>query len=159
MSDELKRTIRIRKPQVETDDRGRTVWTGPVETTELELVSTVMLKKIIDSGDEARKQRLREAAEQKDGILARETGSDEFQIVDDDDLKAALESASDTAGESKPADVVVEQIPLGTEDEAELSLVSTQALRRMLNKDEPADDGSGNDEPSPEGGFDPYNSA
>lgn len=159
MSDELKRTIRIRKPRVETDDRGRTVWSGPVETTELELVSTTMLRKMIDSGDDARKERLRQVAKQKDGVLAREAGSGEFQIIDDDDLKAALDSAGDTDAESKPADVVLEQVPLGTEGEGELSLVSTQALRHMLRKEESPDDGPDEDEPAAEQGFDPYNSA
>ena len=159
MSDELKRTIRIRKPRVETDDRGRTVWAGPVETTELELVSTTMLKKMIDSGDEARKRRLRQAAEQKDGVLARDANNDEFQIIDDEDLKAALESAGETEGDTQAADVVLEQIPLGTQETEELSLVSTQALRRILNKDELPDDESADDDPPPDTGFDPYNSA
>lgn len=157
MNDELKRTIRSKKPRVETDERGRTVWAEPVETTELELVSTVMLKKMIDSGDEARKRRLREAAGQKDGVLARDTSSDEFQIIDDDDLKAALDSADDDA---EPAGVAIEQIPLGTGGEEELSLVSTQALRHMLDKDHAPDDEPADAEIIEEDrSFDPYNSS
>ncbi len=153
MGDELKRTVRIRKPRVETDERGRTIWTGPVETAEFELLSTAVLTKMIDSGDEARKQRLRQVAQQKDGIVARETVSREFQIIDDDDLKAALDSAGGAEAESKPGDVVLEQVSLGTEGEPEFSLVSTQALRRMLDADESSDD----DRPDAEQGFDPYN--
>ena len=157
MNDKLKRTVRIKKPSVETDDRGRTVWAGPVETTELELVSTTMLRKMIDSGDEARKRRLREVAEQKDGVLARDTGNDEFQIIDDDDLKAALKHADDP--EAGTADVVMEQIPLGTESEEALSLVSTQALRRMLDKDDAPDDEPDAVEIEEDRSFDPYNSS
>ena len=160
MNDELKRTIRIKKPRVETDERGRTVWAGPVETTELELVSTMMLKKMIDSGDEARKRRLREAAEQKDGVLARDTSNDEFQIIDDDDLKAALDSAGND--DAEPAGVAIEQIPLGTGSEEELSLVSTQALRHMLDQDHaPDDEPDGPDDPeiAEDRSFDPYNSS
>ena len=157
MNDELKRTIRIKKPRVETDERGRTVWADPVETTELELMSTTMLRKMIDSGDEARKQRLHEAAEQKDGVLARDTGNGEFQIIDDDDLKAALKSADDP--EAGTADVVMEQIPLGTGGEEELSLVSTQALRHMLDKDHTPDDEPEDAEIEENRNFDPYNSS
>ena len=156
MNDELKRTIRIKKPRVETDERGRTVWADPVETTELELMSTTMLRKMIDSGDESRKQRLRQAAEQKDGVLARDTGNGEFQIIDDDDLKAALKSADDP--EAGTADIVMEQIPLGTGGEEELSLVSTQALRHMLDKDHTPDDEPKDAETEAERNFDPYNS-
>ena len=160
MNDELKRTIRIKKPRVETDERGRTVWAGPVETTELELVSTMMLKKMIDSGDEARKRRLHEAAEQKDGVLARDTSNDEFQIIDDDDLKAALDSAGDDRADAEPAGVTIEQIPLGTGSEEELSLVSTQALRHMLDKDHAPDDAPDDAEIIEEDrSFDPYNSS
>lgn len=156
MNDKLKRTIRIKKPSVKTDERGRTVWDGPVETTELELVSTMMLRKMIDSGDEARKRRLREVAEQKDGVLARDTGNDEFQIIDDDDLKAALDSAGEA--EAEPAGAAIEQIPLGTGGEEELSLVSTQALRHMLDKDHTPDDEPEDVEIEEDQSFDPYNS-
>jgi len=161
MQDDLKRTVRIVKDsRVGTDERGRTVWTGPVETAELELVSTVMLRKIIDSGDEARKERLRKASAEKEGILARDASSDEFRIIDDEDLKAAIDSAAGAASHAPHADVVQEPVIRSTEQAEELSLVSTQALRFMLGQDEaPADPDDDDALPGKGGGFDPYNNA
>lgn len=157
MSERLKKTIRIqRRASVNTDDRGRNVWTDTIETAELELVSTVMLKKIIDSGDDERKERLREAAEGKDGILAHDPQSDRFEIVDDDDLKAALQSAAGVSNEVRAADVTYEpQRQSGEGDADELSLVSTQALRRILNQEPEVE---ADEAPPAEQGFDPYNS-
>ncbi len=48
----------LRSPKVTTDDRGRTVWVDPIETAKLELVSTQMLKQIIDEGDAGKNQEL-----------------------------------------------------------------------------------------------------
>jgi len=153
MQDDLKRTVRIVKDsRVGTDERGRTVWTGPVETAELELVSTVMLRKIIDSGDKA--------SAEKEGILARDASSDEFRIIDDEDLKAAIDSAAGAASHAPHADVVQEPVIRSTEQAEELSLVSTQALRFMLGQDEaPADPDDDDALPGKGGGFDPYNNA
>lgn len=121
MSDELKRTVRIARPSKSgVDDRGRNVSEGPVEEVELELVSTVMLKKVLLEKSESDREKLREAAEGKDGVLARHLGTNEFEIID-------------WPGQAEDA-----------------SLVSTMALRRVLNEEE--------DEPA-ESGFDPYNSA
>lgn len=161
MSDKLKQTVRIvRGSKVGTDDRGQSVWTGPVEEAELELVSTSMLKGIIADGD-AKREALRVAAAGKDGVLAKNLKSGSYEIIDDEDLLAALGSAaSDTA--QPAADVTLEPLMdrADIDDEA-LSLVSTQALRRMLNADaadtsvEPDVDDADDDG----GSFDPYNSA
>ncbi|MDJ0940151.1 MAG: hypothetical protein QNJ00_10335 [Woeseiaceae bacterium] len=164
MSDKLNKTVRIVRPaKVTTDDRGRTVWDGPVEETELELVSTTMLKKMLDSDDAQNRKRLEEAADGKDGVLAQNLTSGSFEIIDDDDLKAALASADDDS--SVPAadvtyEPLMEQADTGDE---ELSLVSTQALKRILNTGDAgdtSDDDPVEDEPfAGGGGFDPYNSA
>jgi hypothetical protein len=154
MSKSLTKTVRILKPaRVKTDDRGRTVWDGPVEETELELVSTAMLRTMLASGDGERRRQLKKAAAGKEGVLAKNLTSGTFEIIDDDDLKAAdvtwqpLRQRADTANE-------------------ELSLVSTQALRKILGqpekKKEPARKETGKKDRKkdvlPGGGFDPYNS-
>ena len=153
----MKKTIRlVRRGKLGTDERGRNVWTGDVDSCELELVSTAQLERIISSSDEQRKDRLREAADSKAGVLAHDIANDRFEIIDDEDLKAALESADNAEAERRPAEVVYEPVT-PTADIDELSLVSTMALRRMLGREEetseeespPVDEG---------GGFDPYNS-
>jgi hypothetical protein len=57
--DELSQTVKIRiSRKVGTDSRGRTVSTKPVEPVELELISTVMMRQILASGDEEEKRRI-----------------------------------------------------------------------------------------------------
>lgn len=160
VTEEFKKTVRIvRKPKVALDEHGHSVWTEPVEAVELDLVSTTMLKKILDSDDRKAKQRIEEAAQGKEGVLAHDTQNNKFEIIDDDDLQAALDSASSTPDQTRPADVVL--APLSEhvdEDDEELSLVSTQMLRRILASDDPeanVDPGGSEDD---DGGFDPYNS-
>lgn len=158
MSDKLTQTIRIAK--VKTDDRGRSVWAEPVDETELELVSTMMLKQMLQGDDRDQKQRLAKAAAGKPGVLAHNVGNDDFEIIDDDDLKAALASADNETSLAAPADDVIHESLLeraDTDNEA-LSLVSTQALRQILNQ---SDDTAGDDalEFDSGGGFDPYNSS
>lgn len=160
MSEELKQTVRlVRRGKVRTDDRGRSVWAEPVEDVELELVSTQMLKNMLVSGDDERKERLRVAAEARDGVLAQNVQSGSFEIIDDDDLDAALKSVADDSGPGRVADVVYEPVAGSTPyADEELSLVSTQMLRRILGEEE--DDGE--QDPGAveaEQGFDPYNSS
>ncbi len=160
VSDDFKQTVRIvRKPKVALDEHGHSVWTEPVEAVELDLVSTTMLKKILDSDDKKAKQRIEEAAQGKDGVLAHDTQNNQFEIIDDDDLQAAIDSASSTPDQTKPADVVL--APLSdhvNEDDEELSLVSTQMLRKMLASDDPDANVDPDDSVDDDGGFDPYNS-
>lgn len=157
MSDILKQTLRIaRESKVKTDDRGRSVWAEPAEEAELELVSTMMLKQMLQSENVDQKQRLAKAASGKQGVLAHNVGNDDFEIIDDDDLKAALASADSRPSGAAAADVTYEPLleQADTGDE-ELSLVSTQALRQILSIDDDEDD----TELDPGGGFDPYNNA
>ncbi len=166
MDDELKQTVHlIRRGKVTTDDRGQTVWDGPVEEVELELVSTATLKRVLDSSDADRRQRLADAAQSGDGVLARNTVSNEFEIIDDDDLEAALASAAGDTGPGRVVDVVYEAVVEPSEESAEeLSLVSTQMLRQLLDAD--SKPGAGIDdeddlrgESTRDSGFDPYNSS
>ena len=157
MSKSLTQTVRIMRPaKISTDERGRSVWSGEVEEAELELVSTMMLKTLLSSKDAERKQQLEAAAASKDGVLAKNLSSGAFEIIDDDDLMAALASADEHSDKLRAADMANEPLLelADTEDEA-LSLVSTQALRKILGQPE--------QEPEPAkvdkaGGFDPYNS-
>ena len=107
-----------------------------VATTELELVSTGALQKILASNDENAKRDLRKAAESGDGVLARDAENNRYEIVD----------------------------AAGNED---FSLVSTQMLHRMLEKDNPVKDKERVKVKEKEkvevpvvmeSGFDPYNS-
>lgn len=153
MSDDFKQTVRIvRKPKVATDERGHSVWEDPVETVELNLVSTTMLRKILDSDDTAARSRIEKAAEGKDGVLAHNADSDQFEIIDDEDLQAALDSAASAPQLARPADVVLEPVSESGGEE-ELSLVNTQMLRQILQDDDP----DATDDDGPGGGFDPYN--
>lgn len=158
--DDSGHTVRIlRKPKVETDERGHSVWADPVESAELELVNTTMLKKILESDDEHARKHIEEASKGKDGVLARDPDSNRFEIIDDDDLQAALDSASSTPEQLRPADVVLQPLnELVNEEEDELSLVSTQMLRRILESDDPEANIDPGDADDVGGGFDPYNS-
>ncbi len=157
MNDELKRTMRIlRSPKVTTDDRGRTVWVDPVETAKLELVSTQMLTQIIESGDVDTNDQLREVAEGKDGLLARDMDSGGFEVISDEELQHILDG-TDMEPEAENAAGLVEEATADTvTDEDELELVSTQMLRIVLGpEDEKKTGGAG----SSDSGFDPYDNA
>ena len=160
MSDDLFKTVRlVRRGKVTTDDRGRSVWAEPVADAELELVSTQMLQQMLESDDEERKEQLKTASTASDGVLARNTSTEEFEIINDDDLKAALSVAEDSSGPGRVADVIYEPVvdDAGQDDAEELSLVSTQMLRTMLGTDEEPEDAVKAQEEDG-GGFDPYNS-
>lgn len=157
VSEDFKRTVKIvHRPKVTTDGRGRTVWADPVETTELQLVSTQMLQQIIDSDDDSKKDRIREVAEGNDGLLAHDVENDSFEIISDDDLQQILDSDLAQPVAKKVADVIYEPLTETVNEVEELSLVSTQVLRRMLN---PEEDEETPEEAPIESGFDPYNNA
>jgi hypothetical protein len=151
VAEDYTRTVRIVRPKVSTDDRGRTVWNEPVETVELELVTTGRLEQILQADDADTRRHLREAARGKDGVLAHDPRRGRYEIIDDDDLKvpAGFSQAGD------PPTVVLEPLSsLASIDGGELSLVSTQALRRIIRveKSEPEEELL-----EPDQGFDPYN--
>ena len=152
-------TVKIRRPpRIQTDGRGRSVWTEPVDTAdELELVSTQALRVILKSKDKKARKAIEAVARSgNEGVLARNPTSGTFEIIEDADLQAILDNAHDLPPMTRPADVTL--VPLNEDPGVELSLVSTQALRKALGQKEPTA------EPKPKklrdisGGFDPYNS-
>ena len=159
MSDSESRKVLVRRPsRITTDGRGRSVWADPVESAELELVSTQMLKVMLTSRDDTDREAIREAANtETEGVLARNPDNGGFEIIDDDELQAILDVNQGLPKISKPSDATVEPLRDYADDEG-LSLVSTQALRKVLKHD---DDVSANDPELPDepSGFNPYDSA
>lgn len=151
MTDDVDGTVKIRRNEkVGTDDRGRSVWTKPIKEVELELVSTVMLEGIIHAADDEEKKRMLELANGEHGYLARDTERNEFDVVRDDELEAALQEAGTAYSSGKPGQLTLERVG-ETDPDEELSLVSTQQLRVMLQDDD-------DEESEPEAGWDPYDS-
>jgi len=150
------------QPRVQMDDRGRSVWVGTIETAELEIVSTQMLKTLLDSADARNREQVEQlASRDEDGFLARNAATGHFQIIDDTDLQAILDQQKNSVPAPQP-DTTDESTLLPVTDDNELALVSTQALRKIL------DESTGekrNAETTPggkfsrddAGGFDPYN--
>lgn len=161
MAKDHEKTVRIQRPaKVTQDDRGRNVWTGGIETVELELVSTTALEKILKSDDGKTRSEIRKlVAGRKDGLLARDTATGVFQIVSDADLGSALAQVRPRERTGRRADVTAEPLSEKSRQAAdELSLVSTQILRKVLKppgKTEAAKPRIGKKDKF--GGFDPYN--
>ena len=158
MSDENSAKVLVRRPsKIQTDGDGRSVWADPVESAQLELVSTQILKQILSSNDVENLEAVKEAAKSTgEGVLARDPATGYFEIIEEDELQAILDSDQDLPKLSRPSDVTVE--PLHDYADCDhLSLVSTQALRRVLVNDDEKE------EPEPVevdvGGFNPYDSA
>jgi hypothetical protein len=159
MSKDHTKTVRIRKvDKVAPDERGRSVWLGKVDAVELELVSTTALEKILKSdGGKTRSEIQKLAAGRRDGILARDAATGVFRIVNEADLENALAAES---GAKPGRSAAVTAAPLtDTMRRAadELSLVSTQILRKVMNPE--AKGGAAKPKPGKKdksGGFNPY---
>ena len=153
MNDKLKQTMKIlRSSKVTTDGSGRSIWTDTIETAQLELLSSQKLQQIIAAGDADMNDELREVAEGKDGILARDIGSGKFEIISDEALQDVL---NEEEAESEAVDVAglvgEEAVSDGNADG--LELVSTQMLRVVLGPD--GEKQIVAEEPD-DSGFDPY---
>lgn len=158
MAEDYTPTVRIRRPaKVTTDDRGRTVWAETVETAELELVSSGMLQQILASSDEDTRSAIeRIVSGEEEGVLARDPATGLFEIISDADLQAILKDNDTLPKIARSADVTLEPASSKAASAAdELSLVSTQVLRKIVCKDKPETVQPKKDEA---GGFDPYNS-
>ncbi|MBT8077405.1 MAG: hypothetical protein KJO31_02460 [Gammaproteobacteria bacterium] len=122
--------------RVRTDGRGRSVWDDTIKTANLELVSTQALELELKSGSEKCRRSIERAAEHTgEGILARDTATGLYEIIDDDDLREILGGQQDLSATGRPAEVTPE--PAGDTTAAageELSLVSTQMLRKVLGQ-------------------------
>jgi hypothetical protein len=156
-------TEKLKRPpfpqnKVTIDDRGRSVWTDTVETANLELVSTQRLKKILAEEHEQGRDAVRQLAEtQSEGYLAHNNATGVFSIIETDELQKLLDSAP--ARPAPTADAILEPLVATTADD-DLSLVSTQALRQILDiPDTSPPKASAKAKPAkdPGGGFDPYN--
>lgn len=137
MSKDHTKTVQIRKvAKVAPDDRGRSVWLGKIEPVELELVSTTALQKILTTeGGRTRSEIVKLAAGRKNGVLARDTATGHFRILSEADLKNAVDAPP---GDSQKRSAEVKAAPM-TETTIrraeELSLVSTQILRKVVAPD------------------------
>jgi hypothetical protein len=101
---------------------------------EVELVSTQMLKQILSSKDFENRQGVADAAKKDaEGVLARDPETGYFVILDEDELKAIVESGQDLPKLSRPSDVTAAPLHDYADDE-HLSLVSVRALRRVLDE-------------------------
>jgi len=156
--DTTKKVLVSRRVKVAQDDRGRSVWVDPVESAELELVSTQMLKVMLTSRDDADRQAIKEVADNAtDGVLARDPANGEFEIIDEDELQAILDNNQGLPKLTRPADATLGPLRDYVNDD-QLSLVSTQALRKVLSDD---DDDAEDPEMTPDesAGFNPYDSS
>ena len=75
-----------------------------------------------------------------------------FEIIDEDELQAIVDSGQDLPKLSRPSDVTAEPLHDYADDE-HLSLVSAQALRQVIVDDEKQDDEA---ESTDAGEFNPY---
>jgi hypothetical protein len=154
MSEDTPKKVLVRRPpRIASDGHGRSVWVDPVESAELELVSTQMLKVMLSSRDDGERKAIEAAADTSvNGVLARDPANGQFEIIEDDDLQAILDDNQGLPKLSRPADATLEPIRDYVDDES-LSLVSTQALRKVLHDD----DSQGAETPTIEpAGFNPY---
>ena len=135
MSKDHTKTVQIRKvDKVAPDLRGRSVWLGKVEAVELELVSSTALERILKTeGGKTWSEIQKLAAGRKDGVLARDTATGHFRILSEADLKKAV-PADD--GPKRSAEVTAAPLTDTARKKAdELSLVSTQILRKVMKPD------------------------
>jgi hypothetical protein len=156
MTGDTPNKVLVRRPsKIKTDSRGRSVWADPVESAKLELVSTQTLKQILSSSDQQNRKAIEEAANTAtDGVLARDPATGYFEIIDDADLQAILDTNSDLPKLTRPVDVTLEPLHDYADDES-MSLVTTMALRKVLAK---GDDDSLAETEVDSSGMDPYNS-
>ena len=135
--DTTRRPVQIRKVEkVAPGLQGRSVWLGKIEPVELELVSTTALEKIMKTeGGKTRSEIQKLAAGRKNGVLARDAATGHFRILSDADLKKAATSPPGE-GPKRGAEVTGAALTDTTRKKAdELSLVSTQILRKVVRPD------------------------
>ena len=134
MRDEKSARILVRRPSIRAADRGDdSVRADPAEGAELELVSTQMLKQILSSSDEEDRKAIKDVASGAvEGVLARDPTTGYFEIIDDDDLQIILDENKQLPKLSRPSDATLEPLH-DYADPEHLSLVSTRALRNVLD--------------------------
>ena len=160
MAKDHTKTVQIRRvAKVAPDDRGRSVWLGKVEPIELELVSTIALQKILKTGGgDTRAEIGKLASGRKNGVLAREAATGHFRILSEADLRRAATAPPSPADGPQRRNVTTGAPISDTARRKadELSLVSTQMLRKVVRPDGTA----GVEKPATKkdrsGGFNPY---
>ena len=159
MTNQSSKKVLVKRPtRITTDGHGRSVWVDPVESAHLELVSTQMLKQMLCSRDDADRKAIADAATTNaEGVLARHPETGLFEIIDDDELKAILDANQDLPQINRPADTTLEPLR-DYADDAELSLVSTLALRKVLRDDAEETESDDLTEVD-DGGFNPYDNS
>jgi len=157
MTDAETKKVLVKRPtRVKTAGRGRTVQADPVESAELELVSTQMLKVMLTSRDRSEMDAIEEAVSgNENGVLVRNPGSGSFEIISDEELQEILAANEDLPPVSRPADATLEPLKDYPDDD-QLSLVSTQALRRVFQSGETDEVSKPEFALDAGGGFDPY---
>ena len=155
MSDEKSARVLVRRPsKIKTDGQGRSIPANSGEGAVLELVSTQILKQILSSNDAKNRQAVEEAAKTTaEGVLARDPATGYFEIIEDDELQAIVDSGQDLPKLSRPEDVTVQPLHDYADNE-HLSLVSLQALRRVLLDDDEEEESAAAEVDT--GGFNPY---
>lgn len=140
MSDGKSAKILVRRlSKSDADRRDGSVRADPAESAELELVSTQMFKQILSSRDEEDRKAVIDAATGAgEGVLARDTATGYFEIIDEDDLQAILENNKHLPKLSRPSDVTLEPLH-DYADPEHFSLVSTRALRTVLGTEDEKD--------------------
>jgi len=133
-SKDFTKTVQIRKvDKVASDLHGRSVWLGKVEPVELELMSTMALKKILKTeGGETRTEIEKLAAGRKNGVLARDTATGHFRILTDHDLRKVATAPQGEGPKRSGVSVGAPLTDTARKKADELSLVSTQILRKVV---------------------------
>jgi hypothetical protein len=157
MSDLESGKVLVKRPaRIKTGRDGRSVWADPDESAELELVSTQMLKVMLTSRDQTEMEAIEEAASgSEDGVLVRNPGNGGFEIIGDDELQQILAANDNLPAISRPSDATLEPLK-DYPDDNQLSLVSTQALRRVLNTRDDVDEVEADIILDDGGSFNPY---
>ncbi len=152
--------VRIHKiDKVAPDHRGRSVWLGKIEPVELELVSTTALEKILKTERRRNAQRDPEARRRPQEWPARARHGDRpLPHPFRPDLRNAAKAPPPGDGPKRSGAVTAASLTKTTRMKAdELSLVSTQILRKVVKPDE-AEAGKSRQGPRKDksGGFNPY---
>lgn len=141
-----------RRTQADNDRSGG--YPDTVKLQKLELMSTQRLTRLLAEEQGGRKavQAIAESADE--GYLARDAATGMFRIIDDDELQALLDQDANAPDATVPPPPPA--APTAGKDE--FSLVTTQALRKILTVAEPAaaKPEKKPDNKEPGGGFNPY---
>lgn len=150
--DDYPETVKIRRPaRVSTDDRGRTVWVGEIEETELELMTSGELRLALAAADAVERDAIKALADSgKHGVVVRDCATGMYDVISESELQSLLERD----GKATSVAERVGEESVHANDGDQLSLVSTQALQSMLH---PEDSESDDADPDEDRGFNPYN--